>query len=244
MIKSALIVAFAVACMAFLPTGSFAAGSDRVVLHGNVNPRANPAFDQGTSDPSLAMNQRILLLKMDPQKQAQLDRLVADQQDSSSSSFHKWLTPAQFGQRFGRTPEEIATVTNWLVSQGFTIDSVSKSGTMITFSGTVAAVNRAFDANMHDYQVNGHLRHANSVDPSIPSALANLVAGPVSLSTSPESPRTAPDARFRSGAQRQAIRFPAGAPAIFPRATIFPRVTLRPSTMSITSTAWGTPAAA
>ncbi|MDR3568233.1 MAG: S53 family peptidase [Syntrophobacteraceae bacterium] len=188
MIKRALIVAFAVACMAFPPTGAFAVGSKRVVLHGNVNPRANPEFDQGTSDPFLPMNQRILLLKMDPQKQAQLDRLVADQQDSSSANFHKWLTAAQFGQRFGRRPEEIATVTNWLVSQGFTIDSVSKSATMISFSGTAAAINRAFDANMHDYRVNGHLRHANSVDPSIPSALANLVAGPVSLSTFPRKP--------------------------------------------------------
>jgi subtilase family serine protease len=134
------------------------------------------------------MNQMTLLLKMDPQKQAQLDKLVAEQQDSSSSNYHKWLTPAQFGEKFGRSPAEIATVKNWLISHGFAIDTVSNSRTMIRFSGTAAAVNRAFEANMHDYQVNGHLRHANSVDPSIPSSLANLVAGPVALSTFPRKP--------------------------------------------------------
>ena len=198
MIKRSIVAAavFGVASLACLSAGlrsSCAAGSastkdSRVILHGNLNPRAKVEFDVGPSDPSQPMNQMILLLKIDPQKQAQLDRLVSEQQDSSSENFHKWLTPAQFGQSFGRSPEEMATVKNWLVSQGFTIDSVANSGTMISFSGTAADVNRAFDANMHDYQVNSHLRHANSTDPSIPSALAALVAGPVSLNTFPRKP--------------------------------------------------------
>jgi subtilase family serine protease len=124
----------------------------------------------------------ILLLKMDPQKQAELDRLIAEQQDRSSANFHKWLSPAEFGRKFGRTPEEVARVKNWLLSQGLKVDRVSNSCTMINFSGTAAAVNVAFQAHMHDYFVNGRLHHANSVAPSIPGDIADLVAGPVSLS--------------------------------------------------------------
>ncbi len=185
-------VVFAVASLAWFSLGarpSFASSgaavseNNRVTLHGNVNPRAKPEFDQGASDPSLPMNGMILLLNIDSQKQAQLDQLVAEQHDPSSANYHRWLTPAEFGQRFGRSPEEIATVKNWLTSHGFTIDSVSKSGTMINFSGTAANVDSAFKANMHDYQVNGHLRHANSINPSIPTALADVVAGPVSLTS-------------------------------------------------------------
>ncbi|MGA3113439.1 MAG: S53 family peptidase [Syntrophobacteraceae bacterium] len=159
--------------------------NDRVVLHGNIHSKARPEFDVGPTDPSLPMNRTILLLKIAPEKQAELDRLVAEQQDPSSPNFHHWLTPEEFGKRFGRTPEEIATVKGWLISHGFTIDETAKSGAWINFSGTAADVDRAFHAEMHDYFVNGQLRHANSTAPSIPRALADLVAGPVSLHSFP-----------------------------------------------------------
>ncbi|MGC8490295.1 MAG: S53 family peptidase [Syntrophobacteraceae bacterium] len=192
--------ASAIASLSAGPANVFAAGSAaRVVLHGNVSPRAKAEFDVGPSSPSHVMNRMILLLKMDTRKQAQLDQLVSEQHDPSSANYHKWLTPAQFGQKFGRTPQEIATVTHWLVSRGFTINSVSRSGTRINFSGTAADVNRAFDANMHDYRVNGHLRHANSANPSIPSFLASLVAGPVSLSSFPRRPAHTASRRVKVG---------------------------------------------
>ncbi len=159
--------------------------NDRVVLHGNVHPKARPEFDVGPTDPSLPMNRTILLLKIATEKQAKLDRLVAEQQDPSSPNFHHWLTPEEFGNRFGRSPEEIATVEGWFISHGFSIDETAKGGTWMNFSGTAADVESAFHANMHDYFVNGQLRHANSTAPSIPRALADLVAGPVSLHNFP-----------------------------------------------------------
>jgi pseudomonalisin len=178
--------------------------NDRVVLHGNVSPKARPEFDVGPTDPSLPMKRTILLLKMVPEKQAELDRLVAEQQDPFSPNFHSWLTPEEFGKRFGRSPEEIATVSGWLITHGFTIDETAKGGTWINFSGTAADVDRAFHANMHDYQVDGHLRHANSTDPSIPRALVELVAGPVSLHNFPHKamhtpPRHQPEAKLQPG---------------------------------------------
>jgi PKD repeat protein len=156
-------------------------GSDRMVLHGNVHPKARPEFDEGPTDPSLPMNRMILLLKMDPEKKATLNRLLAEQQAPSSQNYHRWLTPEEFGQRFGRTPEEIATVKSWLITQGFTIDEEAKGGTWINFSGKAADVERAFQTSMHEYRVDGNLHHANSTDPSIPRMLADLVAGPVTL---------------------------------------------------------------
>ncbi|MGO9019407.1 MAG: protease pro-enzyme activation domain-containing protein [Syntrophobacteraceae bacterium] len=152
-----------------------------MVLHGNVNPKARPEFDVGASESSLPMKRMTLLLKIAPEKQAELDRLLAEQQDPSSPYFHRRLTPEEFGKRFGPSREEIATVKNWLVSRGFTIERTAKSRAWINFSGTVADVERAFHVSMHDYRVEGHLYHANSTDPSIPRALTDLVAGPVKL---------------------------------------------------------------
>ncbi|MGA2938322.1 MAG: protease pro-enzyme activation domain-containing protein [Syntrophobacteraceae bacterium] len=196
MIKKLIIAAiiFGIASLACLSIGirspfavdnAVTEGNDRVVLHETVHPYARPEFDVGPTDPSLPMNRTILLLKIAPEKQAELDRLVAEQHDPSSPNFHHWLTPEEFGKRFGRSPEEIASVKGWLITHGFTIDETAKGGAWINFSGTAADVDRAFHANMHDYQVAGHVRHANSTDISIPSALAGLVAGPVSLHNFP-----------------------------------------------------------
>jgi len=171
---------------------SVPAAGERVVLAGNVSPKALPDFDEGPTDPSLPMNRMILHLKTAPDKKADLERLLADQQDPSSPNFHHWLTPEEFGQRFGRTPEEIATVQAWLNSQGFSIDETAKGGNWINFSGTAAAVDRAFHANMHDYRVNGRLHHANSTDPSIPNPLADIVAGPVALHSFHHKPMHTP----------------------------------------------------
>jgi subtilase family serine protease len=95
-------------------------------------------------------------------------------------------------------------VKGWLVSHGFTIEETAKSGAWINFSGTAADVDRAFQANMHDYNVEGQLRHANSNDPSIPRALADITAGPVSLHNFPHKaahvrPRPAPEGNPRPG---------------------------------------------
>ena len=178
--------------------------NDRVVLHGNIHPKARPEFDVGPTDPSLPMKRIILLLKIAPEKQAKLDRLVGEQTDPSSPNFHRWLTPEEFGDSFGRSPEKIDTVKGWLISHGFTIDETAKGGTWINFSGTAAEVDLAFHANMHDYNVDGHLHHANSTDPSIPRALADLVAGPVSLHNFPRKamhtpPRQMPEAELQPG---------------------------------------------
>ncbi len=189
---------------AFAADSAVAGENDRVVLHGTVPPKAMPEFDLGPTDPSLPMKRTILLLKIAPEKQAELDRLVAEQQDPSSPNFHSWLTPEEFGKRFGRSPEEIATVKGWLITHGFTIEETARGGAWINFSGTAADVDLAFHANMHDYQVDGQLHHANSTEVSIPRALAGLVAGPVSLHNFPRKaahtpPRQMPEAKLQPG---------------------------------------------
>src|SRR5208337_3349558 len=195
--------------------------TDRVVLPGNVHPEARSEFDVGPSDPSLPMQGMILLLKIAPEKQAALDRLAAEQQDFSSSNFHKWLTPEEFGERFGRSRQEIATVEGWLISHGFSIDNtdinstLKKGGVRINFSGTAANVDSAFHAQMHNYRVNGKLRHANSTDPSIPRALADVVAGPVTLHNFPRKPmhrRRAEDGTQRTDIAASVFRSPPSAP--------------------------------
>ncbi len=158
----------------------------RTVLPGNVHRLAKASALLAAPDPSLPMERMTLSLSLAPEKQAALERLLAEQQDPASGNFHRWLTPEEFGSRFGRQPEEIAAVANWLAAEGFRLDEVAKGGTWINFSGTVAKVESAFRTRINDYLIGGRLRHANADEPSIPAALADLVDGVVSLHNIPK----------------------------------------------------------
>ncbi|MGC8723869.1 MAG: protease pro-enzyme activation domain-containing protein [Acidobacteriota bacterium] len=168
--------------------------SQTVVLPGNVYPLARPEYDAGPASPSLPMDRMILALKMSGEKRAALKKLLAEQQDPSSPLYHQWLTPQEFGARFGADPSVLAATESWLRSQGFRIDSVAKGGLWINFSGDVQSVERTFHTRIHEYLVKGNWYHANDRDPSIPVALGPYVWGIVSLN---DFPRKAMHTPFR-----------------------------------------------
>ena len=85
-----------------------------VVLKGNVSPKAQQQYDQGLVDPSMKLPFVTLLIQPSADQQAALKQLLAEQQDPSSPNYHKWLTPEQFGQRFGLSSADIVKITRWL----------------------------------------------------------------------------------------------------------------------------------
>jgi len=155
--------------------------ADRVTLHGNTHPLARAEFDRGSANASMPMNRMVLLLSVRPDAQAALQQLLADQQAPKSPNYHQWLTPAEFGLRFGPTDQDIADAGNWLKKFGFTIDEIGNGRLWINFSGDVQKVERAFQTNIRNFEVDGKMHFANATDPSIPRALTGLVQGVVSL---------------------------------------------------------------
>ncbi len=190
--KLALVAAFALALGGALATPGAVSGTerainvnDRVTLSGNVHLLPPTAIEIQRSDPSLKMERMILALAGRPGASADLAQLLAAQHNPASPLYHQWLTPQQFGARFGLADADLATVTGWLKSQGFKIDEVANGRGWINFSGNVEQVERAFATEIHDYRVDGIVRHANSIDPSIPRGLAGLVQGVVTLHSFP-----------------------------------------------------------
>src|ERR1700753_3164025 len=159
--------------------------ADRVVLRGNVHPMARSEFEIGRAEATLPMERMILLLNRRPGADAEIERLLAAQHDPASPLFHQWLTPQEFGARLGLPGAQVKAFTGWLESHGFTIDEVAAGRGTINFSGSAAQVERAFATEIHDYKVEGVLRHANAIDPSIPAALGEAVKGVVSLNSFP-----------------------------------------------------------
>ena len=149
--------------------------SRRVRLRGQIHPKASPEYDQGAVDPSLLIPSVTLVLKQSPSQQAELDKLLAEQQDPSSPNYHHWLTPEEYGNRFGASTADIDKIKAWLEQQGMHVTAVGRARNWVSASGTAAAVDKAFGTEIHRYQVNGRRHFANATEPSIPDALGVIV---------------------------------------------------------------------
>src|SRR5580698_8098919 len=152
-----------------------------VVLRGNRHPLATAVNDIGAVPEDYRMEGMILTLKPSAAQQAALEQLIAVQHDPASPYFHRWLTPDEYGQRFGASEDDLEQIINWLASHGLDSVEVGSSRNSITFSGAAAQVEEAFHTPIHAYRVGGEVHHANAQDPEIPEALAEVVAGIVSL---------------------------------------------------------------
>jgi subtilase family serine protease len=153
----------------------------RVTLGGNVRPEASSARDLGPVSDSLPLDHMQLLLARSPEQQRDLEDYLAALNDRNSPGFHRWLTPEEFGDRFGVSDADIDAVHQWLAGHSLTVNSVYPSRMMLDFSGTAAQVRAAFAVEMHAYDVDGQRHIANDRSPSIPLALASVIAGVVSL---------------------------------------------------------------
>jgi uncharacterized protein (TIGR03437 family) len=162
--------------LAQFSTGSGEA-TGAVTLSGSVSPRIRPEDDRGPVEIGRKLSQLTLVFKRTPEQRAALDRFLKELQDPSSPNFHKWLTPEEFGERFGASTESVNRVGEWLRSEGFVVSSTSRGRGWIVFSGTVAQVQKSFHTEIHRYEVGGKAHYGPALPPSIPAELAGLVAG-------------------------------------------------------------------
>ena len=149
----------------------------RTVLAGHLHPKALPANDRGRVAPSLAMSGIVLTLAPTASQQADLQKLLAEQQTPGSPNYHHWLTPEEYAQRFGVSQADIDKITQWLQAQGLTIDSIGRGRTSIAVNGTAAQVESAFQTEIHNYAVSGEIHYANASEPSVPAAFDAVVKG-------------------------------------------------------------------
>lgn len=145
-----------------------------VVLHGSRNPRVAGASDEGALPPGTLVSFMRITLKPTAAQTAALEKLLEEQRDPASPQYRQFLTPEQFGEQFGASAEDAATVAQWLESEGFTVEQTARARNWIAFSGTAAQVAKTFHAELHRRRANGETHFANVADPSVPEALADL----------------------------------------------------------------------
>jgi subtilase family serine protease len=148
-----------------------------IKLQGSVHPLAQARYDRGAVADSFAAERMLLLLGRTAEQEAALEQFLSDVHRPGSASFHQWLTPAEFGQRFGAAAADVQAAQSWLTSQGFSVARVTKSKQYIEFSGTAGQLSKAFHTKIHRYLVNSETHYANANELSVPMALAPLVRG-------------------------------------------------------------------
>lgn len=167
---------------------TFIDDEQRVSLRGNRHPLAIPQNDTGAVSPGYRMERMLLTLLPDATQQEALIQLLDAQHNPESPDFHEWLTPDQYGERFGVSAADVAQVTGWLQSHGMKVEEVTVGRRSIIFSGTAKQVADAFHAQIHTYRIGSEVHHANASDPEIPVAFAGVVGGVVSLHDFRSSP--------------------------------------------------------
>jgi pseudomonalisin len=160
---------------------SFIDEDQRVTLRGNVHPLALAEYDAGAVASDFPMEHMLLMLLPDAMQQEVLNELVDGQYSPESPYYHQWLTPEQYGERFGVSDSDAAQIVAWLRSHDMQVEELTAGHRSIIFSGTAAQVQAAFHTPIHIYKIGEEVHHANVNDPEIPAALVEVVGGVVSL---------------------------------------------------------------
>ena len=144
-------------------------------LAGSQMPAVSFSSDLGRMPSSTPMQHMALHFALTKAQQADLKTLLHALQDPSSAQYHKWLTPAEFQQRFGRPAADVALAEAWLKSQGFTIESFGPES--VVFSGSVSQVESAFHTQMHNYMLGKRSYFSNATAVALPASAAGMVRG-------------------------------------------------------------------
>jgi uncharacterized protein (TIGR03437 family) len=180
-------------------SGRIENGGRRVALAGRIHRKATPQNDLGRVNASFELPAVTVMLKPTAAGQAALSQFLQEQQDPASPNFHRWLTPDEYGARFGASESDVQQIADWLKSQGLTVETVARGRNWITVRGTADQVGKAFGTEIHRYKVDGETHFANSSAPTVPAALAGVVGDVMGLHDFHAKPRLRrPDPRMNS----------------------------------------------
>ncbi|HXE32047.1 MAG TPA: Ig-like domain repeat protein [Terriglobales bacterium] len=157
----------------------------REVLPGGAPLLARRGADLGPLAANRAIRRLLVVLRRGPEQEQDLRQLLREQQDPASPTYHRWLTPREFGGRFGPADADLAVVVNWLQGHGLQTSSVSAGRSVIEVSGSEGQLAAAFGSALHRYRSGGKDFIANASNPTLPAALASVVAGPLSMNNIP-----------------------------------------------------------
>ncbi|MEU5087851.1 S53 family peptidase [Streptomyces sp. NPDC021356] len=159
---------------------------------------ATAKADKGATANSAQVNARVYLAGRDAAGLAAYAKAVAD---PSSPQYGKYLSAEQAQARFGATEAQVAAVKSWLKSAGLKVTSVTAH--YVAVSGDVAAAEKAFGTEMHNFAKGSKTYRAPARSASVPAGLQGTVLTVTGLDNAPhksnhEDQLPPPDAVFKN----------------------------------------------
>ena len=106
---------------------------------------------------------------------AGLKTLVTEVSSPTSRLYGRYLTPAEFGQRFAPDSASVNAVRAMLERAGMTDIQVGPHGVYVSAVASVAQLRTAFHVSQDMYAYKGMTLRANKEEPTLPAALAGKV---------------------------------------------------------------------
>lgn len=95
----------------------------------------------------------------------------------------KFLSPVEFGRRFGVSAGDYAAVASWLRERGLAVGEEFASRTVLTARGTIAQIASAFGVRFLDYRgPDGRVFYSADRDPKMPASIALHVSAILGMS--------------------------------------------------------------
>ena len=84
--------------------------------------------------------------------QAALTQLLHDLYDPQSTQYHRYLSVAEFINRFAPTADDYNAVVAWVTAKGLTVTARTSNRRLVVVEGAVDTINRAFNVNVRYYK--------------------------------------------------------------------------------------------
>jgi hypothetical protein len=116
-----------------------------------------------------------LAITLQPPHMEEEEQFLSELQDPASPLFHKYLSDAEWNQRFAPSAQDEQAVAAWAQAQGLTITQRFPNRLVVDVEAPVAVIEKALAVSINSYQIGEPTYFSNDRGPSIPAALANVI---------------------------------------------------------------------
>ncbi|MET7453997.1 S53 family peptidase [Streptomyces sp. NPDC005574] len=181
-----------------IPAAHAADTPGRDTLAGTKPAWATAKADKGATANGAQVSARVYLAGRDASGLAAYAKAVSD---PNSAAYGKYLSAGQAQARYGATKAQVAAVKSWLAAAGLKVTGVTEHYVSVT--GDVAAAEKAFGTQLHNYAKGSKTYRAPARTASAPDALDGAVLTVTGLDNAPHKATHSdtlppPDAVFKN----------------------------------------------
>ncbi|WP_371671935.1 S53 family peptidase [Streptomyces sp. NBC_00289] len=181
-----------------IPAAHAADNPGRDTLAGTKPAWATAKADKGATANGAQVSARVYLAGRNASGLAAYAKAVSD---PTSAAYGKYLSAGQAQARFGATKAQVAAVKSWLSAAGLKVTGVTRHYVSVT--GDVAAAEKAFGTQLHNYAKGSKTYRAPAKTASAPDALDGAVLTVTGLDNAPHKATHSdtlppPDAVFKN----------------------------------------------